>query len=405
MNGEGGRNRAGNGGGWPPHVLLVTNEYPPEKTAGTAMSTQFLAEELTGRGCRVTIAVNTRGTAPSRESSGALEVLRLRPLPLPMTRMAQRVAMLGRIAHRIRPDVIQGQSLSCGFLAYLAGRPLGIPSVVYVQGLDLYEAGCPARWTYIRWALKRCDAVVAVTHDLRSIALSLSGRAAEVIPHGLRMRGAHRLRPQEARSRLDLPQGARIVLFVGRLIRLKGVEYLIRAMPQVIEACPDARLVLVGEGEERPGLQALTRSLGLDGRITFAGGRAHEDVIGFMRAADVFVLPSLVESFGIVLVEAMSCGLPIVASNVMGIPSLIEDGVNGVLVPPGDTSALAGAITRLLADPPASAGMARANARKAANYAMPRVADQFLALWGSLVDPQTHRMPTSAQREGPWTTS
>lgn len=386
-------------------MLLVTNEYPPEKTAGTAMSTQFLAEELAGRGVRVTVAVNTRETAPARESCGALEVIRLRPLPLPLTRMAQRVAMLGRIARRIRPDIIQGQSLSCGFLAYLAGRILGIPSVVYVQGLDLYEAGRPARWTYIRWALRGCDAVAAVTGDLRSIALRLSGRAADVIPHGLRIRMAHRLEREEARLHLGLPDDARIVLFVGRLIRLKGIEYLIQAMPQVIATCPNTRLVLVGEGEEGPRLRALARSLGLDGRITFAGGRAHDEVIGYMRAADVFVLPSLVESFGIVLVEAMSCGLPVVASNVMGIPTLIEDGVNGLLVPPGDARALGGAIRRVLADPPASAAMARANARKASDYAMPRIVDLFLSLWESAADPQSHRISVSTQRQGPWTAS
>ncbi len=364
------------------------------------MSTQFLADELAGRGCRVTIAVNTRRTAPSREASGALEVLRLRPLPLPMTRMAQRAAMLTRIAYRIRPNIIQGQSLSCGFLAHLAGRIVGIPSVVYIQGLDLYEAGRAARRTYIRWALKRCDAVVAVTHDLRSRAFDLSGRAAEVIPHGLRMRAAHRLQQHEARLILGLPHHAKLVLSVGRLIRLKGTEHLIRAMPRVIEACPEAHLVLVGEGEEKVRLQTLARGLGLDHRIMFAGGHAHEDVIQFMRAADVFVLPSLVESFGIVLVEAMSCGLPIVASNVMGVPSLIDDMVNGLLIPPGDPQALAGGIVGLLADPAASAAMACANARKAADYAMPRVVDRFLALWEGLIDPHVdHAVASTCEAE------
>ena len=387
-------------------VLLVTNEYPPEKTAGTAMSTQFLAEELATRGYRVVVVVNTRGTASPRGVEGNLEVFRLRPLGLPMTRMAQRAALLANVARRIRPDIIQGQSLSCGFLAVIAGRFLGIPTATYIQGLDLYEARKWARRTYIRWALTQSDAVVAVTSDLRSRAFDLSGRWGEVIPHGLKFRGAHGLDRQAARSLLRLPQEARIVLFVGRLIALKGVQHLIRAMPRVLAECPDARLVLVGDGEERLPLSALVRELRLEGCVSFEGERAHEEVIQFMRAADVFVLPSLVESFGIVLVEAMSCGLPVVASNIMGIPSVVQDATNGFLVPPGQERALADGITRLLTDPAERAAIALRNTQKAADYALPRVADRFLDLWENAVDSRANRVglrpeSRSSARESP----
>src|SRR5437773_1836738 len=110
-------------------VLLVTNEYPPEKIAGTAMNTQFIAEELAARDYRVTVVVNTRQTALAREVEGSLEVIRLRPLGIPVTRMAQRAALLTEIARRLRPDVIYGTALSSGFLALVAGRYLGIPTV------------------------------------------------------------------------------------------------------------------------------------------------------------------------------------------------------------------------------------------------------------------------------------
>jgi len=365
----------------PASVLLITNEYPPEKTAGTAMSTQFLAEELAARGNRVLVVVNTRRKAPGREANGNLDVLRLRPVGLPKTRMAQRAVLLANIALRARPDIIQGQSLSCGFLALLVGRCLGIPATTYVQGYDLYDAGPWARRTFVRWALTHSDCVAAVTGDLRAKAYNLSGRWAEVIPHGLRMRDAHRLDRQAARALLHLPMDARLVLFVGRLISLKGLQYLIRAMTRVVNRCPDARLVIVGEGQEHRHLAELTSQLALEGYVTFQGGLAHEDVIRFMRAADVFVLPSLTEPFGIVLVEAMSCGLPLVASNVMGIPSIVEEGINGFLVPPGDERALADRITQLLTDPAEAAAIGRRNIEMAQRYAIPHIADLFLKLW------------------------
>ncbi|HKV45504.1 MAG TPA: glycosyltransferase family 4 protein [bacterium] len=378
-----------------PSVILVTNEYPPEKVAGTAVATRFLAEELAARGHRVTVVVNTRRDAAASETAGSLEVIRLRPIELPVTRMAQRAALLVGIARRTRPDIIQGQSLSCGFLALLAARSLRLPAVVYVQGLDLYQSGAWARRTYIRWALRSCDGVVAVTPDLQARAFALSRRRGEVIPHGLRRQETDGLDRQTARTLLGLPADARIVVFVGRLIRLKGVAHLIGAMPRVLARCPGTRLVLVGDGEERSRLEEAAGALP-PGCVAFAGAREHEEVIRYMQAADVFVLPSLIESFGIVLVEAMSCGLPIVASNIMGIPAVVEDGVNGFLVPPGDEAALADRVIRLLTDPAASAAISAVNLRTAATYALPRVADRFLKLWGEII--ASRRLPESWAR-------
>jgi len=366
-------------------VLLVTNEYPPDHIRGTATATRFLAEELASRGITVRVVVNTREQAAAWERTGVLEVSRLRPVRVPGTRMGQRAMSLVRIARAFRPDVIQGQSLSCGCLALIAGRCLGIPAITYVQGLDLYQAQPWARQTYIRWTLTQSDGVVAVTDDLRARAFGLSGRLAAVIPHGLKLHDSHALSRSVARAGLGLPADPPIILFVGRLLALKGVDHLIRAMPRVTAACPEARLVIVGDGEERSHLMALVRDLELVERTVFAGERQHEDVIRYMRAADLFVLPSLIESFGIVLLEAMSCGLPVVASNVMGIPSLIGDGENGCLVPPGDEAALARSITRILSAPDDRAAFAVANVRKAMAYAWPAIADRFLTLWTDVV--------------------
>jgi len=379
----------------PSRVLLVTNEYPPDAIRGTATATRFLAEELNARGLSVAVVVNTRLRAPAREETGGISVSRLRPLGLPATRMAQRAAFLVSVARRFRPDVIQGQSLSCGFLALLAGRCLGIPAVTYVQGQDLYLAGRWARQTYVRWALAYSDGVVTVTDDLRSRALALSGRQGHVIPHGLKLRVEHDLEPAAARAALDLPRDVPLVLFVGRLLALKGVHHLIRAMAEVGARCPDARLVVVGGGEELPSLTRVVGDLGLADRVRFVGERSHEDVIRFMRAADVFVLPSLTEAFGVVLLEAMSCGLPVVASNVDGIPSLVSDGQNGFLVPAGDEGALAYAIARVLTEPEERAVFARTNVQKAMTYAWPGIAERFLRLWDDVATSRrTARAPT-----------
>jgi glycosyltransferase involved in cell wall biosynthesis len=147
-----------------------------------------------------------------------------------------------------------------------------------------------------------------------------------------------------------IPEGAPIVGVVARLEAEKGHRTLVDAWPEVLAAVPDAWLLVVGEGSERDALEAEAASLGVSERIVFTGRR--EDVPAITAALDVAVLPSYREAQGLSVLEAMALGRPVVASNVGGIPEMIEDGVTGVLVPPNDCDALAAAIVRLLEDHP-----------------------------------------------------
>jgi glycosyltransferase involved in cell wall biosynthesis len=147
-----------------------------------------------------------------------------------------------------------------------------------------------------------------------------------------------------------IPEGAPIVGVVARLEAEKGHRTLIDAWPEVLAAVPNAWLLVIGEGSERDALEAEAASLGVSERIVFTGRR--EDVPAVTAALDVAVLPSYREAQGLSVLEAMALGRPVVASKVGGIPEMIEDGVTGLLVPPNDCDALAGAIIRLLTDHP-----------------------------------------------------
>ncbi len=171
------------------------------------------------------------------------------------------------------------------------------------------------------------------------------------------------------------PAGSPMVGVVGRLEAEKGHPTLIEAWPQVLAAVPDARLLVVGEGSRRAALEEQAAALGLLGpgggsgaasrdvalpgaSIVFTGRR--EDVPAVTAALDVAVLPSYREAQGLAILEAMALARPVVASRVGGIPEMLEDGVTGLLVPPGDAAALAAAIVRLLTDHPLADTMARA---------------------------------------------
>jgi glycosyltransferase involved in cell wall biosynthesis len=152
------------------------------------------------------------------------------------------------------------------------------------------------------------------------------------------------------------PSGPPVVLYVGRIARTsawKGIGVLVRAMAEVRRRVPDARLELVGDGDAVADHRARADSLGLRDAVTFRGPLGGADLVSAYQGAAVVALPSLTaaESFGIVLIEAMACGRPVVGSAVGGIPGVIDDGVDGLLVPPGDPSALAATIAGLLTDP------------------------------------------------------
>jgi glycosyltransferase involved in cell wall biosynthesis len=175
--------------------------------------------------------------------------------------------------------------------------------------------------------------------------------------------------------------GAPLAIFAGRLVTEKGIDKLIDAWPRVLRSLPDAQLLLVGEGAERPALEIRVRQLSLAHRVRFIASQA--DVAPYLRAADAFVLPSYAEGMPIALLEAMACGLPCIATAVGGSTQLIDDGVTGRLVPPGDTSALAGSLIEALSGGVAERGR-QARERIVATYSLDIVTDRHIELYEGL---------------------
>lgn len=154
------------------------------------------------------------------------------------------------------------------------------------------------------------------------------------------------------------------LVFVGRLAAVKGVAVLLHSMADLAPDHPDLRLTLIGDGPERGVLETLSRTLGLESRVAFVGAKTQGEVAETLRTADLFVLPSFAEGVPVVLMEAMASGVPVLTTRIAGIPELVEDGVSGRLVPPGNQGALTETIAALLADPGAWAAMGAAGRAK-----------------------------------------
>jgi len=185
------------------------------------------------------------------------------------------------------------------------------------------------------------------------------------------------------------------VLFVGRLEKRKGLRYLLRAWQMVLERVPDARLVVVGRGRPLEGYKRFAARQGWStADVIFAGYVSAEDLPRYYQASDVFCAPNTgQESFGIVLLEAMAAGAPIVASDIPGYRDVITNGVEGLLVEPQNPAALADALSRLLANPELRAAMRRAGQNKAQRFDWPRVAAEVFSYYQDVLERRREEEP------------
>ena len=141
-----------------------------------------------------------------------------------------------------------------------------------------------------------------------------------------------------------------LICHLGRLKRYKSVEHLLRALPRVLSSLPDTRLVIVGEGDHRPALEALAGELGIGGAVTFTGQVSHEEKVNWLNRAWVAVNPSPKEGWGLTVIEANACGVPVVAADSPGLRDSVRDRETGLLYPYGEIEALAGGLITLLCD-------------------------------------------------------
>jgi phosphatidyl-myo-inositol dimannoside synthase len=256
-----------------------------------------------------------------------------------------------QLARRERYDIVHVHwPMPMALLGWAAQRAGRMPMVTTFYGIELrwVQSRLPfLRWL-IRWAARASAQAVAIStytaRELRKFAdvpIEVIPYTAEFAPPSSSPRSSH---------------GAeRSVLFVGRLIERKGMSHLIRALGTVRQRTP-ARLVVIGDGPERPRLEQLARDVGVTAYVDFRGRVSDEELRGAYAAADVFVLPSVLdarqdtEGLGVVLLEAMNYSVPVIASDIGGITDIVQHERTGLLVPPGDEAALASALARVLDD-------------------------------------------------------
>ena len=297
------------------------------------------------------------------------------------------------ILRKKRIDLIHAHwSLPQGFLGILAGHLLKVPCITTLHGSDVFGLRHPIFRLPNKFAIRHADICTANSRATAQKALQMTAcRNLMIIPMGVDLndfKKSTEVGDLKKKLRLD----GEVILSVGRLIDLKGTDYLIKALPKVLLRFPQTKALIIGSGPQKSYLLNLAKELHIKDSVVFIGQIPHSQMAKYYSLADVFVLPSITskmgetEGFGVVLLEAMACGLPVIGSDTGGIPDIIKDGETGLLFHQKDSPDLANQIIRLLTDEDLRKKMV-ANARDLieTQFSWEIVAERFMEVYYGII--------------------
>jgi phosphatidylinositol alpha-mannosyltransferase len=356
--------------------IALACPYAWDAPGGVQTHVRQLAVRLRGLGHEVLVV------APSFSAPSEPFVQRVgRPIRIPYNESVAPVAPtpgarggVRAALGRFRPAVVHAhEPLAPGVGMFAVGAtraPVVATFHAYADRSLLLSAAAPL----LRGVWRRLDARIAVSDAAcRFVEARFGGGGVRVIPNGVEVDLFARARPA------PLPPGRRI-LFVNRLDRRKGFAVMVEAFRRLWSDRPDALLVVAGEGKDRAAVEELPADA--RARVVMLGSVPHDDLPPFHAACEVFCSPATGrESFGIVLVEAMSAGLPVVASDIPGYREVVRDGVEGLLVPARDGGAVAGALERILDDRDLARRLGQAGRERARRYSWEVVAREVEAVY------------------------
>ena len=300
---------------------------------------------LRALGHRTFLVAHPEGELRRRAAEGA-DLLGLAP----MTEMDLGAAWrLARVVRRLRPEIIHAHDphgVAMAALALSMSTYTPKPPLVASRRVDFRMKGNALS----RWKYRQVDCFVCASDAIRRMVIDdgIPASRAVTVHEGIDVGRIEAAPAAKVHEELWLPHHAPVVGNVAALVPHKGQRHLIDAAHLVVREVPDARFVILGEGELREGLERQVREHHLEKHVLLPGFRV--DVLGCLKGFDLFVMSSVTEGLGTSLLDAMACGKPIVATDAGGIPEVVDHGVTGTVVPARDPRAMAGAIVALLRD-------------------------------------------------------
>jgi glycogen(starch) synthase len=385
-------------------IGTLTWEYPPRVVGGIARHCEGLAKALVNQGHDIYLFTLDFPGSPSYEEMDGIKVYRT-PTELGHPNFLTWVLLfnhflgkkMAEVTHSIDFDLMHVHDWLAAFAGISFKHYMKKPMVLTIHSTEVGRAhGLHSADSFSIdgiewWATYEADKIIVCSQSMKSEIcghFNLPSDKVYIIPNAIDAtqyqisvdRGA-------VRRRYGVGWGEKMVLCVGRLVPQKGIEYFIRAIPTIASRFPEAKFIIVGEGWSRDSLEAEARATGHRGKIRFTGFVSDKEVIDLMTSADVLVVPSIYEPFGIVALEGMATGVPVVASQVGGLSEVIEHDRTGVFVYPRSPDSIAWGIGKVLTDPSYSKWLAEnAKDKLEKEYSWETVAMKTVEVYKELVD-------------------
>lgn len=365
------------------NILMMAPQFPPIM-GGVATRSYESAKSLAKMGEQVTVLTMAPKADSSRANHNGVNVISVNWLNkivgCGVVGFMVKVIVFflyGMYIAKVRKiDLIYSTLIDVGLSSMIISKLFGTPYFVAIHGMEVTNPrGISKKW--IQFVLRNASALIILANRQRVslLKLGVSDKKICLIPEGIDIDKFNlAIRPQEIVSRFDL-DGKKVILTVGRLVKRKGHDMVIKSLPGVLEKVPEAIYLIVGTGPEEQNLRELGGGLGLEEKVIFAGFVPDEDVPKYYSASDVFIMPSReigetdIEGFGLVFLEANACGKPVVGGKSGGISDAVADGVSGILVDPLSVDEISQALITLLSN--------RELAVKLGSQGRERVEEQF----------------------------
>jgi glycogen(starch) synthase len=349
-------------------IGTLTWEFPPRVVGGIARHCEGLAKALVKQNHEVHLFTLDFPGSPNYEEMDGVKVYRAstelgHPNFLTWVLLFNHflTKRMADVIHQVDFDVMHVHDWLAAFSGISFKHYMKKPMVLTVHSTEVGRAQglhSPDSFSINGiewWSMYEADRVIVCSQSMKDEIcghFNLPQDKVDVIPNAIDAtkyqtsvdRGA-------VRQRYGVGYGEKLILCVGRLVPQKGVEYFIRAIPSIARRYPEAKFIIVGEGWSRDILEAEARASGQNRKIQFTGFASDQEVIDLMTSADVLVVPSIYEPFGIVALEGMATGVPVVASKVGGLAEVIDHDQTGIFVYPKNPESIAWGIDRVLSDP------------------------------------------------------
>jgi glycogen(starch) synthase len=349
-------------------VGKLTWEFPPRVVGGIARHCEGLAKALVQQNHEVHLFTLDFPGSPNYEEMDGIKVYRastelghpnfLTWVLLFNHFLAKRMA---DVSQSVDFDVIHVHDWLAAFSGISFKHYMKKPMVLTVHSTEIGRAQglhSPDSFSINGiewWAMYEADRVIVCSQSMKNEIcghFNLPCDKVDIIPNAIdETKYQTSVDRGSVRQRYGVGYGEKLILCVGRLVPQKGTEYFIRAIPHIAKRYPEAKFIIVGEGWSRDILESEARASGHGGKIQFTGFASDQEVINLMTSADVLVVPSVYEPFGIVALEGMATGVPVVASQVGGLSEVIEHDHTGLFVYPKSPESIAWGIDRILSDP------------------------------------------------------